>query len=151
MMKTKFFAIFFISILLTSGCASRVDKEFEDLNDLFVGGCMFDNQYRETAFVITSYEELQELSEQFFRPQDCEGFKEGAIDFEGKTLLVKFTFASGCEVEFNRDVKEIRKTGKLVYTIDSKVEGNCEKLVTSMNWALVDGTYTDASIDFVLR
>lgn len=125
-------------------CESKNNDEGIIVSSIDFGSCIYNIQ--NTKFIIQDsleYTELQkEISDGEIGSVSCEY---PTIDFTENTLLGQYAQATGCTINFNRNV-EVDSTSKQVnYIINPLGCGDCEILKYSYNFVLVskiDSTYS---------
>jgi len=141
----KIASIFLISFSLLISCNKNTDNDDcpDDNEDLGLisasidfGECQY--KLNETTFIVQNNEEyliLQEtIKEGLVTIQNCT-FPE--INFEDYTLLGQYAEASGCTIDFNRNVA-VDSTAKYVdYIVLPEACGLCEMMGFSYNFILI--------------
>lgn len=125
-------------------CESKNNDEGIIISSIDFGSCIYNVQ--NTKFIVQDslgYAELQkEIDEGKIGTDDC---NYPSIDFTDNTLLGQYAQATGCTINFNRNV-EVDSTSKQVnYIINPVGCGNCEMIKYSYNFVLVekiDSTYS---------
>lgn len=143
----------FIIIISFSACSKGLDSvECESKNtdkgliesSIDFGTCIY--EIKTKKFIIqnpTDYTELQEeINNGKIGSDNC---SYPIIDFEKHTLLGQYAQATGCTINFNRNVAVDSTIKQVNYIINTEGCGACEMLGYSYNYVLVkkiDDTYT---------
>jgi len=140
--------LFFVLLVVSSfvSCSRGIDSvECESKNtdkgiiesSIDFGSCIFDIPLKKIVVQDTSgYIELQkEISNGIIQSDSCTF---PGIDFGKYTLLGQYASASGCVVNFNRNVAVDSSKTEVNYIIAPEGCGDCESVKYSYNFVLVD-------------
>lgn len=106
---------------------------------------------REEEFVVNNDADYQRLLEYKSSSSQCASFILPQIDFSQKTLLGRYASGSGCSVDFIRTINKDDSRKKIVYAINVKKDGLCEKLGFSMNWILIPKIPSNYTVEFQIK
>jgi hypothetical protein len=73
------------------------------------------------------------------------------INFENECILGFLTNASGCGVNFHRDVERVETIRRYLYSVTVESCGNCRSSFYSYNWVRVPALPPGWSVEFILR
>jgi len=152
--KDIMLGVLLLVILIVPGCICNKipynDLNKPDSENSLICITTFYSDDREKEFIIDTQEEYQSLLDYLSPSLSCEDFELPELDFSQQTLLGKFTSGVGCSVDFIRDICEDSLNKGVIYSINVIEEGDCEMLITSMNWILIPKVPSDYDIEFIV-
>jgi hypothetical protein len=108
-----------------------------------LGFCL-SSKISKTEYIIENETQLNDL----FLTEKCTG-QVPSIDFANKTLLGKYT-SGQCDVKIKKSLQKDDKNKTYTYYISICEKGNCKKMVSNMNWIIVDKVKAGYSVGFVV-
>lgn len=152
---------FVLGLMFITACSQQLNPvayeevTFFDREDMF--GCgrhMDSNVLNSGKAVVSSQEEYQAILDQYQALHECEWGKEPpVIDFSSKILLGQFAMGGGCSIEYVKRVNRFDEDKKLVYTVEVKEKGRCDKAGFSMNWITIPKSLVPSGygVEFVVE
>ncbi|MCK5781748.1 MAG: hypothetical protein KAH10_04125 [Flavobacteriales bacterium] len=137
-------------VFISSSCSRSQEDDCPNKNkdeglissDVYFGSCSYNLD--EKTFVVQDIDEYdaltQKIEEGKVGTSNCD-FPE--IDFEKYTLLGNYGEATGCVINFNRNVVADSTSKKIDYIVSPEGCGDCEMLGFSYNFVLVSPKISD--------
>ncbi|MCF8303005.1 MAG: hypothetical protein K9I94_07000 [Bacteroidales bacterium] len=142
----RFLSVIFVLLVALTGCqkddessladsigGERIHADYLDFGKCFYASSNYDSVVIQNE---SAYKALED-SLRANNSKDCSDASLPNVNFNDYTLIGKWTGASGCSAEYEREVIKDNTKNIYLYKITVKSYGLCQMLISNMNWALI--------------